>query len=90
MRGVIVENRKIFDDFQEVSCNDCGHYWDDSCDGVKKGSKKVCNSFIATRRIVIPEQIKRLEFRVKYLWWSVVICLISILLVVLGIKVGWI
>jgi hypothetical protein len=50
-----------FEDWEDVDCNDCVHYWDSSCDGVKKGSKMPCNSFSATRSVVIPEKQKALE-----------------------------
>jgi hypothetical protein len=53
--------KKIFDDFQEVSCNDCEHYWDTSCDGVPEGSKRLCNGFKATRSVILPAKIERLE-----------------------------
>ena len=59
---------KRFDDYQEVvDCNDCSHYWDSSCDGASKGSTANCNSFSATRSIVIPEKLNKLEERVKWL-----------------------
>ena len=58
---------KRFEDWQEVDCNECSHYWDSSCDGASKGSKKQCNSFLATRTVVIPEKIKALENRVLFL-----------------------
>lgn len=63
---------KRFDDYSEVvDCNDCSHYWDSSCDGVSKGSTTNCNSFLATRSIVIPQRIKQLEKRV--FWLSMVV-----------------
>ena len=58
---------KRFEDWEEVDCNECARYWDSSCDGVSKGSKKPCNSFLATRSIVLPEKIKSLEKRVRYI-----------------------
>lgn len=58
---------KRFEDWEEVDCNECSHYWDDSCDGVSKGSRVGCNSFLATRNIVIPERINQLEKQVKTL-----------------------
>lgn len=50
---------KIFQEWEEVNCNECGRYWDSSCDGSDK--KKVCNSYVATRSIVIPAKLKKLE-----------------------------
>ena len=60
-------DKSIFDNWNDVvNCNDCAKYWDDSCDGVSKGSKRLCNSFVATRTIVIPEKLKALDKRLKY------------------------
>lgn len=57
-----------FDDWKEVvDCNECTHYWNDSCDAVDRGVKRTCNSFLATRSIVIPSQIKALNRLVKCL-----------------------
>lgn len=61
---------KRFEDWEKVDCNDCSHYWDSSCDGASKGSKVGCNSFSATRSVVIPEKINHLEKRVKQLEWE--------------------
>lgn len=66
------ETPKRFEDWNECDCNECAHYWDDSCDGVKKGSTKQCNSFLATRSVVIPAKIKDLEKCVK--WLIYVVC----------------
>ena len=53
---------KRFDDYSAViDCNECSHYWDSSCDGVSKGSKATCNSYLATRSVVLPEKIRTLE-----------------------------
>ena len=65
-----MSDKKIFDDFTEVDCNSCERYWLNQCDGAKthgKGSKMPCNSFLATRKVVIPLQIKRLKNDVKWL-----------------------
>ena len=62
---------KRFEDWEEVDCNDCSHYWDSSCDGVSKGSRVGCNSYLATRSIVIPHRVNALEKRVKWLEWVV-------------------
>lgn len=64
---------KRFEDWEQVDCNDCSHYWDSSCDGVSKGSRTPCNSFLATRSVVLPEKIKQLEFRVNVLEWATII-----------------
>lgn len=63
-------NHKIFDDFPIKDCNDCAHYWDNTCDSPKtlqKGSNTLCNSFLVTRRVVLPLQIKRLNKAIKLL-----------------------
>ena len=64
---------KRFEDWYEVDCNECSHYWDNSCDGACKGSTKPCNSFLATRSVVIPSQIKRLKKQVNWLTAYVVL-----------------
>lgn len=77
-----------FDNWDDVvECNNCAKYWDDSCDGVSKGSTRSCTSFIATRNIVIPQQIKSLEKRVQWLEWVVGIggVIIGIMIILLGI-----
>lgn len=53
-----MENNKRFEEWCEVDCNQCARYWDSSCDGAKE--KRICQSFLATREVVIPAQIKRL------------------------------
>lgn len=61
---------KIFEDWEQVDCNECERYWLNQCDGAKthgKGSKLTCTSFLATRKVVIPLQIKRLQNDVKWL-----------------------
>lgn len=55
---------KIFEDWEEVDCNECERWWLNQCDGAKthgKGSKLTCTSFLATRKVVIPLQIKALQ-----------------------------
>jgi hypothetical protein len=74
---------KRFDDWEKVDCNSCGNYWTDSCDGAPKGSNKVCNSFLPTRSIVIPEKVKQLEWRVRWLGWVTAIGFISIVIAIL-------
>lgn len=68
---------KRFDEWNEVvDCNECSHYWDNSCDSPKtliKGSTTLCNSFLATRSVVIPLKLKRLEKAFKWLVACVVI-----------------
>lgn len=71
---------KRFEDWEQVNCNQCGRYYDNSCDGVSKGSKKPCNSYVATRDIVLPEKIKRLETRFMWLEWAMILELVLFIL----------
>lgn len=57
---------KRFDDY-DVECNDCAHYWDDSCSGTQVGTTKACRDYKATRTVDIPKQIKQLEKRIDNL-----------------------
>lgn len=76
---------KRFEDWEEVDCNSCARYWDSSCDSVSKGSKKPCNSFLATRSMVIPQQIDSLRIKINTLTVSVVVLAISLIIhVILG------
>lgn len=86
------DTSKRFEDWEEVDCNECARYWDSSCDGVKpseNGSRKPCNSFLATRSVVIPAQIERLQKAVKGLVWAVCFMAASILCHYLGCMFGW-
>ena len=66
------KSNKRFEDWEQVDCNDCTHYWDSSCDGASKGSRIGCNSFLATRSVVIPERINSLDNRLKWLGAAIV------------------
>lgn len=61
------QQKQVFDDFPTVDCNDCTHYWDDSCDGAVKGSQRLCKTFSATRRVIYPQEIKSLKKAVREL-----------------------
>lgn len=77
---------KRFEDWEEVNCNECSRYWDNSCDAVKKGSTRLCNSFLATRSVVLPEEIKELKKAFKTLLWAYgVLAFIVVLRLVLEI-----
>lgn len=66
---------KRFDDYTcTVDCEECEHYWTNQCDGVTKGTQKVCNSFLATRKVVIPAQIKSLQSDVRRLRIYLMVC----------------
>lgn len=68
-----MEQNKIFDEFPHVDCNDCELYWINQCDGVQKAQKRTCNSFKASRSVVIPLQIKWLQTRLKWLVGALVL-----------------
>lgn len=68
-----MSNSKRFDEWTEVDCNECEHWWTSSCDGAKKDTKVPCNSFKATRSVVIPLQIKELDKRLQRLGGAVII-----------------
>lgn len=71
-----------FEDWEKVDCNDCQHYWDSSCDGASKGSTATCNSYLATRSVVIPAKVNALEKRIKRLEWH--------LILLYGVNIIWI
>jgi hypothetical protein len=83
----VSDTPKRFEEWEKVDCNDCSHYWDSSCDGASKGSRVGCNSYSATRKVVIPERLNALEERVDGLQRGYAV--IFILLVVLFTIVGW-
>lgn len=58
---------KRFEDWEEVDCNTCDHYWNSTCDSDRKGVKRHCNSYLATRKVFIPEELKRLKLTLKTL-----------------------
>lgn len=73
---------KRFEAWEEVDCNECARYWDDSCDGITtKDSHRPCNAFIATRSIVIPAKIKALESKIN--WLNGLVCMETILILLL-------
>ena len=72
---------KRFNDWNDVvDCNECIRYYDSSCDGVPVGSKRTCMSFQATRNVIIPEQIKRLQRSIKFLEWYCLLIAVSVLI----------
>lgn len=64
--------QKKFDDWQDVNCNECSNWWNDSCTGAPAGVKKPCNSFLAQRSVIIPEEIKVLKSEIKWLTWHII------------------
>lgn len=72
----MADTPKRFEEWERVDCNECARYWDSSCDGVSKGSTKPCNSYLATRSVVIPARLKAMEKSNKWLR-LIVGCLIA-------------
>lgn len=85
-----MENKetKRFENWHEVDCNNCARYWDSSCDGVQ-ALQKPCNSFLASRKVQIPEQIKALEKRIKWLSISCLCANLALLIHLLKHILGW-
>ena len=83
--------QKIFDDFPSVDCNECELYWLNQCDGVHKARERTCNTFKASRSVVIPQEIKWLKTRLKWLVGALVllgIIQIGILIIILKYYFG--
>jgi hypothetical protein len=80
---------KRFEEWEEVDCNECARYWDSSCDGTSKGSKKGCNSYLPTRSVVIPAQIKALQTDIIALKVGCGICIIALAIGLLATRLGW-
>ena len=79
------ENKpSVFSEWEECDCNQCERYWDSSCDGVKKNKRKSCNAFMATRSVIIPEQIKDLYKQLKFVTWGEIIITVLIIIHVIG------
>lgn len=74
------QDKKRFEDWSEVDCNECTHYWDNSCDAVQQNSRRQCNSFSATRRVVIPARLNALEKRFKWLRISVILAEVALVM----------
>ena len=79
---------KRFEDWIHVDCNDCARYWDSSCDGVQ-AVQKPCNSFLASRKVQIPAQIKALQKSVKRLKTAGLLTALVLLLHILSHILGW-
>ena len=80
-------NPKRFEDWVKVDCNECARYWDSSCDG-SQGSERPCNSFLATRSVVIPAKINKLEKAVKGLGVCLILTNVAYLLHLLSHLLG--
>ena len=73
----------------KVDCEECERWWTNQCDGIPKDVEKRCNSYLATRKIVIPAKIRSLEKRVKWLRMCCILTDILIMLHLLSHLVGW-
>ena len=78
-------DNKRFEEWEQVDCNQCARYWDSSCDGAEK---RICNSYLATREVIIPEQIKRLNKRLDILGGAVLLLAVGELLRIVGGLLG--
>jgi hypothetical protein len=86
----VSDTPKRFEDWEEVDCNECARYWDSSCDGASKGSKKGCNSYLATRSVVLPAKINELEKRVDMVIVSCIMTNVLLLAFVVFHGLGWV
>ena len=81
-------NKPIFDDWDElttVDCNTCDNYYSNTCDGVSVGTKRKCNTYVATRKVFIPEQLNKLSKEIKMLKASFIAVLIATLIIILRV-----
>ena len=77
MKNTTSKPSVVFDDYSDVKeCTECSHWWDNSCDG-SSGSVRPCNAFQATRRVKLPEDVKRLRTRLDLLTGAVVLVVIA-------------
>lgn len=79
------EENKRFSEWEDCDCNQCEHYWTSACDGVAKDTKKPCNQYLATRKVVIPLQIEDLQKQIKVLRWAVILIAVGTILTNIGI-----
>lgn len=83
-------SEKRFSDWIEVNCAECEHWWTNTCDGVPKGSTKPCNSYLATRNVVIPLQIKSLKKHIILLYIGFIAHMILFILHMIFQIMGWV
>ena len=74
---------KVFDE-SYVDCNQCQHYWDDSCDGTPTHQIRPCTAFKATRHTDIPLQLEKLSMGLKRSDRHILLLNIVVLLHLLG------
>ena len=78
-QAIDTKETKVFDE-SYVDCNQCQHYWDDSCDAVPTSQIRSCTAFKATRQTNIPLQLEKLYKRQKQSDRSILCCQIIICL----------
>lgn len=81
-------DNKRFEDWK-VDCNECARYWDSSCDGVQAHSKP-CNSFHATRSVILPAELDALRSAFTGLTMKVAIIGLVELGIVISLVMGWV
>lgn len=68
--------KKVFDDYDAL-CDDCQHYWNSVCDGVKVGSNKMCSSFKVIKKLDYGKRIEEIERKYDRIevicFWTVII-----------------
>lgn len=74
---------KRFDNWEEVDCNECARWWDSSCDGARE-RKMPCNSFLATRSVLLPEKLKDCQNAIKWLSGMVILLTIAVAILAIG------
>ena len=92
------ENKKVFDDYAELcECLKCDCYYNNQCDGSPRVATKdpyePCKAFVATRRVIIPQDIENLKKSVRSLErsdfvWGLIL-LFHLLTHLLGSWLGW-
>ena len=83
-----MSDKKVFDDYTEVNCNNCQQYWYDLCDGVPEDGSRPCTSYVATRNSDIPKKIEVLQKRVDRLENSLIVTNL-IIVVYLAAQLFW-
>lgn len=83
-------DNKRFDEWNKVDCEDCSYWWDNSCDGVPQGSQRLCTTFLATRRVVMFEKLKRLEKLFRWLLGGYIGLSVILILHMVFQVMGWV
>jgi hypothetical protein len=81
-----MDTLKRFEDFPTTECDNCERYWINQCDGTEinsKGSNASCNSFLPTRKVLIPQEIETLKKRLKML--EIEVLLMSVITIITSV-----